>query len=123
MKIPPLVALRDRLTQLVHRPTPAGPPPYRRCDGCNQSTHPVRDSQNVPDPAAFTGLYPGEEHGGVIATVQAAPIWCAPCGAWFHAVDCYSRHHTPGWEPARERPPTGRAARKVRQARAKVGVL
>lgn len=33
-----------------------------------------------------------EREGGYVKLVNAAPVWCATCKAWYHAVRCYSLH-------------------------------
>lgn len=82
-----------QVTRLV-RPAPAvPPPPYVKCAGCGKGG---RDDQHVPDPDQFVrvkGETPGKEKAeGEIKTIDAAPVWCAPCGAWYHAIGCYSTH-------------------------------
>ncbi len=39
------------------------------------------------------------------------PVWCGTCRVWLHSAPCYSTHHHPGWQPARETP-IGRKGRR-----------
>jgi hypothetical protein len=96
-----LAAVLERaaaVTRLV-RPAPAvPPPPYVKCAGCHKGG---RDDQQVPDPGQYKAVIdtdgnpvpagaPGNSEP--VRLIDAAPVWCAPCGAWYHAVGCYSTH-------------------------------
>lgn len=104
-----LAGLLDRITSVVRlvRPVDLPPPPYKTCAGCRQGG---RDDQQVPDPDQYARKAKAvakaradgqpEPKDTEIETIDAAPVWCAPCGAWYHAVKCYSLHHHKGWTPA-----------------------
>lgn len=98
-----VAGLPGRLGRLARRRTVVAPPtPYTRCAGCGKGG---RDDQQVPDPDQFTkpkavpvvtGAATAEVHdevcGGDLKLIDAAPVWCGDCRAWFHAVQCYSLH-------------------------------
>lgn len=94
-----LAGVLDRITSVVRLVRPVNtppPPPYTRCTGCRKAG---RDDQQVPDSDQFVkvkGETPGaEKTEGDIKLIDAAPVWCVPCGAWYHAIGCYSTHrHT-----------------------------
>lgn len=33
-----------------------------------------------------------EKDGTLLRLTDAAPVWCATCHAWYHAIGCYSLH-------------------------------
>lgn len=91
-----LAGVLDRIASVLRlvRPVDTAPHyPYTRCGGCGKGG---RDDQHVPDPDQFVkvkGETPGKEKAeGDIKTIDAAPVWCAPCRKWYHAIKCYSLH-------------------------------
>lgn len=98
-------AVTARAPRMPWRPAPAtAPPAYVKCAGCGRGGRP---DQQVPDPAQFvnklgssTGIVgnaavvPAKtpDEGAALRLTDAAPVWCAPCGAWYHAIGCYSLH-------------------------------
>lgn len=45
-----------------------------------------------------------EKDGTAVKLTDAAPVWCEGCGAWYHAIGCYSRHRNPHVRPASTTP-------------------
>jgi hypothetical protein len=35
-----------------------------------------------------------EKEGSDVRLIDAAPVWCGTCRAWYHAIGCYSTHKT-----------------------------
>lgn len=112
MTKPKTDALRSilaRATSVIRlvRPVDLPIPPYKTCAGCG---HGGRNDQHVPDPDQYVTKKGVTRAGDVVGNVvtvpvapvkdvevkliDAAPVWCAPCGRWFHAVKCYSLHRT-----------------------------
>lgn len=102
-----LVGVLDRITSVVRlvRPVDTTPHyPYTRCGGCGKGG---RDDQQVPDPDQFVkpktvadtvkaigDASTAPVKDAEIKLIDAAPVWCAPCRKWYHAVKCYSLHRS-----------------------------
>lgn len=99
-----LAGLLERFTQVVRlvRPVGAPAPAYVRCAGCRKGG---RDDQGVPDPDQFmnklgmskdivgnAATVPGQTDAAEVKLIDAAPVWCEDCRAWYHAIRCYSMH-------------------------------
>lgn len=49
------------------------------------------------DPGAEAGRlsdekFKREKDGTAVKLIDAAPVWCDTCRAWYHAIGCYSTH-------------------------------
>lgn len=94
-----MMKLKKWLGRLA-RPAVAMPPPFESCAGCRKAG---RDDQQVPEPSQFTKIIgkakvadldaaPEPVKEEAIKLIDAAPVRCTTCGAWYHAVGCYSLH-------------------------------
>lgn len=51
------------------------------------SGDPGIQAARISDDLARRGGY-----GPDVKLMDAPPVWCAPCGKWYHAIKCYSLH-------------------------------